>query len=427
VTALSNGNAYQYDPNGNMTQRNVAAGTYNLAYDAENHLVEVSGVVTATYVYNGDGERVLASTGITSTTAFIGNYFEWDVDSGTMKKYYYAGAVRVAMREGTGEPKWLLGDHLGSTSVVYDGVDVIRQGYMPWGERNFIDGASELPTSFRFTGQREAAEVGLYFYNARWYDPSISRFVQADTIVPGTENPQAFDRFAYAFNNPVNLNDPSGHCPTCEPLIDDEYSLEYAIEHADDIGQHPSSQNYKREVIFTDNPHYDQFAIKNGTSTKSTTIPVINEPHSPGYSYDVDPSGNPIQINYGKCIFCAINDLASIVRDMLGYYTEPESGTVTADLYYSIYSDGSVKISGIDVTNNTNVTVFVTTLDLNRSTTLGIDFILAPDQSKPISFSSQNYLADGFRIAKLEVYANIPEWGAMPYYVNYNSFDIYFE
>jgi hypothetical protein len=40
------------------------------------------------------------------------------------------------------------------------------------------------------------------------------QWTQPDTIVPGTGNPQAFDRFAYGLNNPIRYNDPSGHCAT---------------------------------------------------------------------------------------------------------------------------------------------------------------------------------------------------------------------
>jgi len=49
------------------------------------------------------------------------------------------------------------------------------------------------------------------YYNARWYDPALGRFTQADTIIPGAGNPMAWDRYAYVYNNPVSLSDPSGH------------------------------------------------------------------------------------------------------------------------------------------------------------------------------------------------------------------------
>jgi hypothetical protein len=47
------------------------------------------------------------------------------------------------------------------------------------------------------------------FYNARWYDPYITHFTQADTIIPG--GVQGLDRYAAMNNNPVKYSDPSGH------------------------------------------------------------------------------------------------------------------------------------------------------------------------------------------------------------------------
>ncbi len=199
-----------------MTQRNLGIQAFNLAYDQENHLAQVSGTVTATFGYDGDGKRVLSTEGVT-TTVFLGNYFEMSASGGVTStvKYYYAGTERVAMRQNEGAVKWLLGDHLGSTSLVYDGSETIRQGYKAWGERRFILGAEELPTTFRYTGQREEASIGLYDYGARWYDLVLGRFVQPDTIIPGVGNSQAWDRYAYVFNNPLKYNDPTGHCAAC--------------------------------------------------------------------------------------------------------------------------------------------------------------------------------------------------------------------
>jgi RHS repeat-associated protein len=54
----------------------------------------------------------------------------------------------------------------------------------------------------RDTGQREEAGIGLYYYRARWYDPVLGRFAQADTIVPGAGNPGAWDRYAYVGTTP---------------------------------------------------------------------------------------------------------------------------------------------------------------------------------------------------------------------------------
>jgi RHS repeat-associated protein len=55
--------------------------------------------------------------------------------------------------------------------------------------------------------------VGLYFYNARWYDPSLGRFTQPDSLIPQPGSPLAWDRYAYTLNNPVNYTDPTGNMP----------------------------------------------------------------------------------------------------------------------------------------------------------------------------------------------------------------------
>lgn len=51
------------------------------------------------------------------------------------------------------------------------------------------------------------------YYNARFYDPSIGRFLTPDTIVPDVTDAQAFNRYAYVLNNPIKYTDPTGHYP----------------------------------------------------------------------------------------------------------------------------------------------------------------------------------------------------------------------
>jgi len=74
-------------------------------------------------------------------------------------------------------------------------------------------------TRYTFTGQYSHVDdpttsgitegFGLMFYNARYYDPALGRFAQADSIIPG--GAQGLDRYAYVNNSPVNFTDPSGH------------------------------------------------------------------------------------------------------------------------------------------------------------------------------------------------------------------------
>jgi RHS repeat-associated protein len=154
----------------------------------------------------------------TTTTYFIGAHHEVThagagQADGVVTKYYYAGAQRIAMRKGT-DLYYLIGDHLGSTSIVTDanGTVVSEMRYKAWGEVRHESGAS--PTEYTYTGQYSyTADFGLMFYNARWYDSSLGRFAQADTIIPSNQGVQAWDRFAYANNNPVRYVDPDGHFP----------------------------------------------------------------------------------------------------------------------------------------------------------------------------------------------------------------------
>jgi RHS repeat-associated protein len=62
-----------------------------------------------------------------------------------------------------------------------------------------------------YTGQRWEAGIGLYDYNARYYDPALGRFVQADTVVPSMESPQDLNRYSYVRGNPLKYTDPTGH------------------------------------------------------------------------------------------------------------------------------------------------------------------------------------------------------------------------
>ncbi|MCP4125985.1 MAG: RHS repeat-associated core domain-containing protein, partial [Gammaproteobacteria bacterium] len=81
------------------------------------------------------------------------------------------------------------------------------------------DSSFPQQTGYRYTGQRQEPDIGLYDYRARWYDPSLGRFLQADTIVPNPGGPQNLNRYSYVGNSPIRYNDPDGHCaPFCTAL-----------------------------------------------------------------------------------------------------------------------------------------------------------------------------------------------------------------
>ena len=79
--------------------------------------------------------------------------------------------------------------------------------YLPFGQAR---ATITITTDKLFTGQRLDG-TGLYYYNARYYDPTLGRFISADTIIPNPTNPQYFNRYSYCLNNPLKYTDPSGH------------------------------------------------------------------------------------------------------------------------------------------------------------------------------------------------------------------------
>jgi RHS repeat-associated protein len=121
------------------------------------------------------------------TTVYVGNHFEKNLTTGEVTKSYTLGGRRVAMRRGS-TLTYLHGDHLGSASMTTNALggvgDTMR--YYPYGEAR----SGTMATDRRFTGQREETVIGLYDYKARYYDPVIGRFIQADTIVPDSSKGQ---------------------------------------------------------------------------------------------------------------------------------------------------------------------------------------------------------------------------------------------
>ncbi len=89
-----------------------------------------------------------------------------------------------------GDLSFIVGDRLGSTSAVYNTVTntVSQRWFEPFGQPRYMSGT--IDTDIGFTGQRADAESGLMFYNARYYDPAIGRFISPDSIVPDPANPK---------------------------------------------------------------------------------------------------------------------------------------------------------------------------------------------------------------------------------------------
>ena len=269
VASLTNGNSYSYDANGNMITRTVNGQTFNFGYDAENRLVSVSGAATASFVYDGDGNRVQSIIGGT-TTIFVGNYYE--VTGSSITKNYYAGTQLIATRKG-GALSYLLSDHLGSTSLAVDSSRTVTasQRFTPWGEVRAPSGT--MQTSYSFTGQYSDSYINLLYYGSREYDPAIGRFISPDTIVPtSTQGVQAWDRYGYVNNNPVTYNDPTGHVGddwwNDEPVVPHPYYYASPSLNVQTLQQDPLPSSNCGETSIAmayDFAHNSNMTVKNAT------------------------------------------------------------------------------------------------------------------------------------------------------------------
>jgi len=109
-------------------------------------------------------------------------------------------------------------DALGSVRQLTDQAGSVRQarGYSPFGAPTSAAGQSA--GSFGFAGEQydpstgsgRAAASGLIFLRARYYDPTVGRFLTRDTYPALAPAPQSLHRYAYCGNDPVNRTDPSG-------------------------------------------------------------------------------------------------------------------------------------------------------------------------------------------------------------------------
>ena len=85
----------------------------------------------------------------------------------------------------------------------------------------------------RFTGQRLDG-TGLYYYTARYYDPTLGRFISPDMLMPGAGNPQAWNHYAYVLNNPLRYTDPSGYFHLDEEILQLFNTINFMLDHNED-------------------------------------------------------------------------------------------------------------------------------------------------------------------------------------------------
>jgi len=208
---------YTYDAAGNMTNDGVNSYTY----DAEGNVTQVSGGQTATYTYDALNRRVRIDSGGNSLEFVYDpqgrHTSEWNVTSSTEQEawtywgnaplsYYYVSSPTTQFDH----QDWL-GTERARTGVT--GGVVGTYASFPFGDGYSNTGNDLNSYHFATLDQDNSANDHAQF---REYSNMAGRWFSPDPYQGSYDpyNPQSFNRYAYAFNNPLSFIDPLGLCET---------------------------------------------------------------------------------------------------------------------------------------------------------------------------------------------------------------------
>jgi len=220
---------YSYDNMGNQTTRAILNATdkgWTLTWDAENRLTKmerVKGITekrTVTFQYDPLGRRIekkaaTTKNGTTKTVTYSYLYDNEDIvletmttDTTTEKTFYThgPGIDEPLALERNGGYYYYHADGLGSITAITDCSRAIVQRYS-YDSFGMPTPTTSFRNSYQFAGRPRDKETGLYFNEARYYDPIDGRFISKDPIgfAGGDVN-----QFNYTQGNPINRNDPRG-------------------------------------------------------------------------------------------------------------------------------------------------------------------------------------------------------------------------
>lgn len=218
--------AATYDGNGNLTSRKNYSGPdsshLSLGFDVLNHLTSIiRGTDTLfSFTYDMLGRRIMKKDHqLKVTTWYISPRMEVETtpDSVVKTKYLLSQSAIVASvshsRQSATPAAQLYyhQDFVNSTQVTTtsEGQLSAKLRYRPFGGTDTVVGSNDF--RYRF-GSKEKDRSGLYYFDSRYYDPVMGRFITADDQ-PGAEltESDALNRYAYTLNNPIKYCDPSGH------------------------------------------------------------------------------------------------------------------------------------------------------------------------------------------------------------------------
>lgn len=172
---------------------------------------------TGSYTYDGNGFRVEKSaSGTTTVSVYSGSRVIAEYDNGAVpnspsREYIYGdsdgGARLLAMMSG-GTTEYFHQDHLSVRLITNaNGTNIGEQGHYPFGESLYQNNST---TEWRFTTYQRDQESGLDYALARFYNSRVGGFCSVDPLDGNPDDPQSWNRYSYAENDPINLIDPSG-------------------------------------------------------------------------------------------------------------------------------------------------------------------------------------------------------------------------
>jgi RHS repeat-associated protein len=196
------GASLTYDANGNLT----SDGTNTYTWNARNQLVSISGGASASFQYDPFGRRVSKTIGGMTQYLYDGANPVQEISGTTASANLPTGGVdEYFQRTDSAGARNFLTDALGSTLALADSTGILQTQYTfePFGNTSVTGTATT--NSFGYTG-RELDATGLYFYRARYYNPTLQRFISEDPSgLFGSIN-----FYRYADDNPVSYTDPFG-------------------------------------------------------------------------------------------------------------------------------------------------------------------------------------------------------------------------
>jgi RHS repeat-associated protein len=137
--------------------------------------------------------------------------FEYDGNNTLTARYTHGPGIDdpIALERG-GQSFFYHTDGLGSITEITDSSRQVVSSYSYDAFGNITSKTGTLTTPYTYTGREHDAESGLYYYRARYYDPTIGRFLQPDPVPGYLVIPLSLNLYPYTWNNPINYRDPDG-------------------------------------------------------------------------------------------------------------------------------------------------------------------------------------------------------------------------